>query len=520
MSSNPKEIASAMLFRPRGGLASAAEAQAKGFIENPRLAAGEAPQANARLAFAGLYLFNFLLYARPQEMFPELFGSFPLVKIVAVGTLLAYFAAKLSTGEPFTLWSKELAMVLLIAFLGIAFTPIAVAPQDSLTVLLDTFLKIVIIFVLMINLLNSKSRLRSMMKLSVVCGSGLALFAIISYVNGNFLIQNKQSTGRVMGIVQGMFGNPNDLALSLNVLLPLAVAFALCAKGWKRLFYFTCTAVLTVGVVVTFSRGGFLGLVAAGIVLLWKLGRRNRGLAVLAFVLATGFFLAVMPAGYSNRLTTIFSMEEDLTGSSQARRELLNRAAEVASNHLLIGVGMGNFHIYSIREQVAHNSYLEIAAELGLIGLMAYLILILSPLRSLRRLEAETRNHRRGTLIGRLQSPESETYYLSVALQASLAAYIVCSFFGSVQYLWHLYYLVAYSFALKQIHAQEASLAEPQRAAEAPVGQTVKSPAASGVLWQAQQARAENRPPVSRPAKDRRLREWRDPSNKGLGELR
>lgn len=490
-----------MLFRPRAGFASGSEARPADARPTPRLSAGEAPQANARLAFAGLYLFNFLLYARPQEMFPELFGSFPLVKVVAVGTLLAYFAAKLSTGGPFTLWTKELAMVLVIAFLGIAFTPIAAAPQDSLTVLLDTFLKIVIIFVLMINLLNSKSRLRSMMKLSVVCGSALALFAIISYVNGNFLIQNRQSTGRVMGIVQGMFGNPNDLALSLNVLLPLAVAFALCAKGWQRLFYFACTAMLTVGVVVTFSRGGFLGLVAAGVVLLWKLSRRNRGLAVLAFVLATGFFLAVMPAGYSNRLTTIFSMEEDLTGSSQARRELLNRATEVASNHLLIGVGMGNFHIYSIREQVAHNSYLEIAAELGLMGLLAYLILIFSPLGSLRRLESETRNHQRGTLIGSPQAAESETYYLSVALQASLAAYIVCSFFGSVQYLWHLYYLVAYSFALKQIHARQESLAVSHSAAEPLLEQAVKRPAASGVLWQAHRVTAENRPPVLPPAK-------------------
>jgi O-antigen ligase len=498
MSSNSKDLASAVLFRPHAALESADEARPTGAKANHRQAAGEASHGNAKLAFAGLYLFNFLLYARPQEMFPELFGSFPLVKIVAVGTLLAYFVAKLTTGERFTLWTTELAMILAIAFLGIAFTPIAVAPQDSLNVLLDTFLKIVIIFVLMINLLNSKSRLRSMMKLSVICGSALALFAIISYVNGNFLIQNKQSTGRVMGIVQGMFGNPNDLALSLNVLLPLAVAFALCAKGWQRIFYFICTALLTVGVVVTFSRGGFLGLVAAGLVLLWKLGRRNRGLAVLAFILATGFFLAIMPAGYSNRLTTIFSMEEDLTGSSQARRELLNRAVEVASNHLLIGVGMGNFHIYSIREQVAHNSYLEIAAELGLLGLLAYLILILSPLRSLRRLEGETRNHQRGTLIGGRQLAESETYYLSVALQASLAAYIVCSFFGSVQYLWHLYYLVAYSFALKQIHAREESLTAPYSETEPIVRQVVKRPAATGALWQ---PKAGNRLQVLQPAK-------------------
>jgi O-antigen ligase len=488
VSSNLKDISSGIFFRPQSRPVSADEGPSTDSSGNHTLPATQDSSANARIAFVGLFVFNFLLYARPQEMFPELLGSFPLVKIIAIATLFAYLAAKLSAGERFTIWTPELMMVLAIAFLGIAFTPIAAAPQDSLNVLLDTFLKIVIIFVLMINLLNTKSRLRAIMSLSVICGSALGLFAIINYVNGNFMMQNKQSTNRVVGIVQGMFGNPNDLALSLNVLLPLSVAFALSSRGWKRGFYFACTAILTIGVIVTFSRGGFLGLLAAGLVLLWKLSRRNRGLAVLAFVLATGFFLAVMPAGYSNRLTTIFSIEEDPTGSSQARRELLNRAAQVASNHLIIGVGMGNFHIYSIREQVAHNSYLEIAAELGLLGLMAYLYLIFSPIRSLRRLEGRTRNHQSGTLLKTRQAPaEQDIYFFSVALQASIAAYIVCSFFGSVEYLWHIYYLVAYSFALKQIYAQKENLSAAQPEGEIAAGQSVNRKSATGVLWQSPQ---------------------------------
>ena len=55
---------------------------------------------------------------------------------------------------------------------------------------------------------------------------------------------------------------------------------------------------------------------------------------------------------------------------------------------------MGNIHIYSIHEQVAHNSYLEISTELGGIGLIAYLVLIFAPLRSLRRNEREILNSR------------------------------------------------------------------------------------------------------------------------------
>lgn len=443
--------------------------------------------ARFNVAFAGLFIFTFLLYARPQEMFPELFAGFPLVKIVAISTLLAYLIAKLTAGERLTIWPLELTLVLVIALLGLLFTPIAAAPQDSLNVLLDVFLKVVIIFLLMINLINTAGRLRAIMKLSVICGTALAVFALFSYLTGNFMFEGKKVTNRVAGIVAGMFGNPNDLALSLDLLLPLCVAFALSSRGWKRTAYFVCAAILAVGVVVTFSRGGFLGLVALSLVLLWKLSRRNRGLTIVAFLVATGFFLVAMPNGYSNRLTTIFSIEEDQTGSAQARRELLDRALQVASNHVLIGVGMGNFHIYSIHEQVAHNSYLEISAELGVAGLMAYLILIFAPLRPLRRIERETRTAQRGRLIkGRDAPPEQYAYFFSVALQAAFVAYLVCSFFGSVEYLWHIYYLVAYGVSMRQIYAQEQTVAETESKEIAVTEALQKSPKA-GVLWQPNQ---------------------------------
>lgn len=475
---------------------------------------GRQPTASFRLAFAGLFVFTMLLYLRPQEMFPELFGSLPLVRVVAISTLLAYFGAKLTAGERLTVWTLELKLILFIALLGVAFIPVAVAPQDSIDVLLNTFFKIIVIFILMINLLDSLGRLRSLLNVSVICGAVLAGFALFSYLTGNFMVQGKVVTNRIAGLVQGMFGNPNDLALGLDLLLPLALALALTSHGGRRVFYFACAALLAIGVVVTFSRGGFLGLVAVGGVLLWKLSRQHRALTLAGFLVATGFFLAAMPSGYSNRLTTIFSFEEDTTGSAQARRELLERAASVAANHLVIGVGMGNFHVYSIREQVAHNSYLEISAELGVAGLIAYLILIFAPLRPLRRIERETRDAQRGdharaqrrggasapqgALLRSRGAPGHQAYYYSVALQASFAAYLVCSMFGSVQYLWHIYYLVAYAVALRRIYAVEPEVATETERRDAVIEQAVRGNVRgnirnrreTGVLWKPHQRSA------------------------------
>ena len=142
------------------------------------------------------------------------------------------------------------------------------------------------------------------------------------------------------------------------------------------------------------------------------------------------------------------------------------------AHHPIIGVGAGNYGIYSLRNLVAHNSYIEVAAELGLAGFIAYLVLLLAPLRSLRRIERDTYARRAAW-----SDTERETYYISVGLQAVIISYAVCSFFQSAQYTWYLYYLVAYAAALRRIHADEA-------ASGANVANvTKKSPAGNSPLW-------------------------------------
>jgi O-antigen ligase len=441
-----------------------------------------------RIAFGGLYLFTLLLYARPNEALPELLGDFPLVKIVAVVTLCAYFVSKLSKHEKLSIWPIELKMLALITLLGVLFIPASASPQDSTDLLVDLFLKVVIIFILMINLITTRERLTAMMKLVVVAGTVLGLFAISNYVAGKFTVLDKHVGVRIAGVVGGIFENPNDLATSLDLLIPMAIALALTKRGMARAAYFICATLLATAVVLTFSRGGFLGLVAMCSVLLWKLSRRHRALSALALLLTVGVFLSAMPLGYSSRITSIFDSEADQTGSTQARIDLLERAADVAVGHLVIGVGMGNFHIYSIKEQRAHNSYLEISAELGVAGLIAYLIMIFACLRSLRRVERNNLLNRQQD--ARRRKPEkdkpnaSSTYYLSAALQASLIAYIVCSFFGSIQYLWFLYYPLAYAVSLRQIDAAEA--VEDQRA-DKPVQVEILHNEPVGVLWSSRQ---------------------------------
>lgn len=453
----------------------------------PDIAPTDAPSSNAtinsaqkgssRLAFTCLYLFTLMLYVRPNDILP--IGTFPLVKIVAIVMLLAYVGSKMSLGEPMTIWPIEMKMLTLIVLLGIVLTPISVSPQLSIETLTDSFFKVISIFIVIINLIDARERLRSMMKLVVFCGVFVAFGTIKSYLAGEVVTDAARSLERTAG--QGFFANPNELAMALNLLLPFAIVLGLTNKGVKRLAYFGCAAVLAFAVVVSFSRGGFLGLVALGGVLMWKAGRDKRAMTVLSGLVLCCAFIVAMPSGYSDRIFTILHTQNDQTRSAQERQELIGRAVEVIMYHPVIGVGVGNFGIYSIKDKVAHNAYLEIAAELGVIGFIAYMVLIVAPLRTLRRIERETYETRAGP--NGWGERERETYFLSIGLQAVIVAYMVCSFFQSSQYFWYLYYIVAYTVSLKRIRSNEALTHSSETNAANDNADATGFNTAEGALW-------------------------------------
>ena len=424
---------------------------------------GAAAGASHSIAFAGLFVFTFLLYARPQELLPQIFGDLPLGKIIAIGTLVAYAIGKLRAGERFTICPLEMLMLATIVALGIVLVPIAREPQHSIDLLTDTFFKVITIFILMVNLITTRQRLHSIMRLVVLCGVLLALVTIARFLTGNLDVSHvsKELQPSVNG---NTFDNTNELALTLDLLLPFAVIFAVTRRGIVRLGYAVAAAIIAMGAVITFSRGGFLGLISLGAVLLWKLCRGRRGTMALAAIVMTVVFMFVMPSGYRERVFTIFSPADDPTNSAQERQEILGRGLEVALHHPIAGVGLANFVEYSIKGKVAHNSYVEIAAELGWAGLLAYFVFLLAPFRSLKSIERETLEDDRKK--NRDQSEQRELYFLSVGLQAVMIAFLVCSLFSSSQYFWHPYYIVGYAIALRRIHAahtaKETTTSEPE----------------------------------------------------------
>ena len=393
-------------------------------------------------SYAALFLFTVILYARPSEFYPSAVTA--SLALVAGAITVAFFVpSQLSMEGTLTARPREVSLVLLFALTGLLSIPLAISPAVAWHEFSDTFIRCIVIFIVVVNAVRTEARLKGLLYLAIAVSVWLSLGAINDYRLGLLTVEGYRVGGRGSGI----FGNSNDMALYLVTIIPVAVALLLGARGVARkLLFGSCTLLMIAAVVLTYSRGGFIGLMIALAFLAWRVGSRHRAeILILGFMLVAGF-LAVAPGGYALRLASIFVPSLDPVGSADARRGELMRSLYIALRHPFLGIGMGNYAPeMSYHGLVTHNSYTQVAAEMGMAALYCYTMFVVTPLRKLGQIARETFEMR----------SNSRFYYLSVGLQASLVGYMVCSFFASVAYLWYVFYLVGYAVCLRRLYESE-----------------------------------------------------------------
>lgn len=186
--------------------------------------------------------------------------------------------------------------------------------------------------------------------------------------------------------------NPNVLAGSLVLLLPLAIGlmmFAWRELSWLERSLAVGAAATGIGVVIlSQSRGAWLGL-AAGLALLAIL-RWRWGWALVLAVIGIGLFLGAQSG--AERLLELASAGTSLGGVS-GRIEVWSRALWMIQDFPFTGIGMGTFGrvadlLYPFSSQApgtvehAHNLYLQVAVDLGIPGLVAWLAILFGTIAS------------------------------------------------------------------------------------------------------------------------------------------
>ncbi|HEX5834959.1 MAG TPA: O-antigen ligase family protein [Pyrinomonadaceae bacterium] len=399
------------------------------------------------VTFICLFIFSVVLFLRPYELIPALSSFKTMAFWVGIVTLAVFAVTQVAIDGNLTARPREVNMVLLFGLGALLSIPLAIDRAEAWEEFTDIVIKTLLIFIVIVNVVRTEWRVRLLWFLVLGVSIYLSVNVIADYQAGVFKIGAAETnTQRVAGAIRGLFDNSNDLALHLVTMIPIAFALGIEKKSLSRkLVYFPITLLMVAAVIITFSRGGFLGLIAMTLVLARKLSRRNKSAALATLVLGVIFFLAVAPASYSGRLATIFDSASDITGSSSQRTQVLKRSILVALRYPLFGVGIGNFHHKSFQELGTHNAYTQVGAETGIPAMIAYIIFLVHPLRKLRLMEREMYE----------RNDTSRFYYLSIGLQASLVGFMVASFFAAVAYQWYIYYLVGYAIALRRVYYLE-----------------------------------------------------------------
>jgi putative inorganic carbon (HCO3(-)) transporter len=196
--------------------------------------------------------------------------------------------------------------------------------------------------------------------------------------------------------VYSFLGNPNLLAAYL---LPACIFSAVAIFAWKgwipKALAVVMTLVNSACLVLTFSRGGWLGFVAAGFVLMmllvhwwsihWPRFWRVWALPLLLGLSATLLVGAVMTVEpLRERVGSIFAGRED--SSNNFRLNVWAAVQEMIRDRPILGIGPGNdaFNAVYPRYQrtgytalSAYSIFLEILVETGIVGLACFLWLLL-----------------------------------------------------------------------------------------------------------------------------------------------
>jgi O-antigen ligase len=177
-------------------------------------------------------------------------------------------------------------------------------------------------------------------------------------------------------------------------MLVLAMLLAFLLYGRKRPWWtWVAAGLIGLSLLLSFTRGAWVGMFAAAVFLLWPFGRRW----ILALPLALVLLFLVSPSIVRERVRSAVNLRSD--SSNQSRVLMLRTGARMIAAHPLVGVGANAAQYYFAAYRPAgplpnawyghlHNNYVQIAAERGLPGLALFLCFLLLPLRDLRRFAA------------------------------------------------------------------------------------------------------------------------------------
>jgi O-antigen ligase len=381
---------------------------------------------------------------------------FPILTTLKASILSAMGALALVVASPGALRALKrmqhpvMKLTLVMLALVILSVPSSLYPGSSFAFIIDDHLKTML---MMIAILVSVRAFADVQRFAAAQVFGGAIYA-------GFVIFRLQvgSDGRLGSL---FYYDANDLGMMLVCTLPLILYFS--RRGSPiivRVVAWGLGALFLMAIVKTGSRGAFLGLIAVTVFALLTFAAmpvRSRIAVVIAGFMAFSF---IATEQYWGMMRTLLNPQDDYNWSGKSesgRMEIWKRGIGYMMDRPLTGVGARQFAMaegtlsplavrqslgIGVRWAAAHNSFVQIGAELGIPALLVFVAMIVAAFRALGKIS----RHRPHDDPGRRREAA-----LAQALRASIVGYCVSGFFLSQGYGAYLYAMLAMIAALSAV---------------------------------------------------------------------
>ena len=310
---------------------------------------------------------------------------------------------------------------------GLTFSPMAM------------YFNYLLLFLTTIAVVNNFERVRYSL-LAAIGGAAIASL---------YVIREYQASGNMRP--GSIAGDSNYFATCTVLVIPFAAYFAkLKGSKWQRWFCIVSLLLMVLAFTLSSSRGGLVGLIVAMAYMVLRSGRSRKSMiGLVALVLP---LLLLAPSSPVARM--LHPSYGDYLGS-QIRHDFWMVGLDMIRKHWLMGIGLGNFTAYSYtitqgiegRHGMACNTFLELAAELGIPGLIAYCAVLIGSFSAAGRLRAEGSKRKDAFL-----------FYTGQAMQAGLLGFAAAAVFVSAQYQKPFWMMVALTAALPTLLRQKAKV--------------------------------------------------------------
>ena len=193
------------------------------------------------------------------------------------------------------------------------------------------------------------------------------------------------------------------------------------------------------------GRAGFLTLMAMGVVVMIERIRKGDTLSVLGVIGLAVCLVVISPAGYGNRIYSIVDFDADPTGSARGRYEGMFQAVEMIAERPVLGYGLGMNGLGVVERgggwSVVHNAFLQVGTDLGVAGMIVFVLIFIQLLRGVNATIKELR----------LRSGNADLLALASGVRLALLAYLVGAFFHPAAYHFYFFYSAGLAVAVQNL---------------------------------------------------------------------